>query len=100
MVSVQEVPAKEVATGLAIVNLFMNLGGTVGVSLGQTIFQSYLPGLLAQYAPGVDPGSVINAGATNIRGLVSSEGLPGVLVAYNKALAQMFVSDPTIREVC
>ncbi|KAK4032637.1 major facilitator superfamily-domain-containing protein [Parachaetomium inaequale] len=91
VVSVQEeVPAEEVATGLAIVNLFMNLGSAVAVSLGQTIFQSYLPRLLAQYAPGVDAGSVINAGATNIRGLVSSEELPGLLVAYNKALALMF----------
>jgi hypothetical protein len=101
VVSVQEeVPAEEVATGLAIVNLLMNLGSAVAVSLGQTIFQSYLPGLLAQYAPGVDAGAVTHAGATNIRGLVSPEELPGLLVAYNKALAQMFVSNPTTREMC
>jgi len=93
VVSVQEeVPAEEAATGLAVVNLFMNLGTAVAISVSQTIFQSYLPGLLAQYAPETDAGSVLHAGATNIRDLVPADHLPGLLVAYNKALTQMFVS--------
>ncbi|KAK4153327.1 putative HC-toxin efflux carrier [Chaetomidium leptoderma] len=91
VVSVQEeVPAEESATGLAVVNLFMNLGTAVAISVSQTIFHNYLPGLLTQHAPGVDAGSVLDAGATNIQGLVSPEQLPGLLVAYNKALTQMF----------
>ncbi|KAK3897143.1 major facilitator superfamily domain-containing protein [Staphylotrichum tortipilum] len=86
----EEVPAEESAMGLAIVNLFMNLGSAVGISLSQAIFQSCLPRLLAEHAPGVDARMVIDAGATNIRELVSSEDLAGLLVAYNKSLTQMF----------
>lgn len=93
MVSVQEeVPAEESATGLTAINLFMNLGIAVSISIGQTIFRNSLPGLLAKSAPDVDPRMVLDAGATNIRGLVMAEQLPGLLVAYNKALARMFVS--------
>lgn len=70
----------------------MYLGTAISISISQTIFQSALPGLLAEHAPGVDARSVLSAGATNIRGLVSAEQLAGLLVAYNKALTQMFVS--------
>ncbi|KAL2153675.1 hypothetical protein VTH82DRAFT_4830 [Thermothelomyces myriococcoides] len=91
VVSVQEeVPAEESATGLTAINLFMNLGIAVSISIGQTIFRNSLPGLLAKSAPDVDPRMVLDAGATNIRGLVMAEQLPGLLVAYNKALARMF----------
>ncbi|KAL2127090.1 hypothetical protein VTI74DRAFT_11335 [Chaetomium olivicolor] len=91
VVSVQEeVPREESATGLAVINLVMNLGTAVSISVSQTILQSSLPGLLAQYAPDLDADSVLHAGATNIRELVSPERLPGLLVAYDKALRQMF----------
>ena len=97
MVSVQEeVPAEESATGLAAVNLFMYLGTAISISVSQTIFQSTLPGLLAQHAPGVDARAVLSAGATNIRGLVSPEQLPELLVAYNGALTRMFVSSVSL----
>ena len=95
VVSIQDlVPASETATALAIVNLFMNLGAAVATSVSQTIFQTYLPGLLAEHVPGIDPQSVLEAGATNVRSLVSSESgeLEGLLVAYNEALVRMFVS--------
>jgi hypothetical protein len=84
----EEVPAEETATGLAVVNLrlFRNLGAAVAISVGQTVFQTFLPSLLAEHAPGLDGRSVLDAGATNIRGLVSPEQLPGLLVAYNKLL--------------
>ncbi|KAL2164961.1 hypothetical protein VTH06DRAFT_257 [Thermothelomyces fergusii] len=91
VVSVQEeVPAEESATGLAAVNLFMNFGTAISISISQTIFRNSLPGLLAKSAPEVDARVVLEAGATNIRKLVTAEQLPRVLVAYNKALTQMF----------
>ncbi|KAL2167049.1 hypothetical protein VTG60DRAFT_1845 [Thermothelomyces hinnuleus] len=91
VVSVQEeVPAEESATGLAVVNLFMNLGTAISISISQTIFRNSLPGLLAKNAPGLEPLTVLDAGATNIRGLVTPAQLPGLLVAYNKALTHMF----------
>jgi hypothetical protein len=92
-VSVQEdLPAEETATGLAVVNLFMNLGSAVAVSVAQSVFHSYLPGLLRRHAPGVDPAAVLGAGATSVRGLVPPAQLPGLLVAYNEGLTLMFVS--------
>ncbi|GAB1316331.1 hypothetical protein MFIFM68171_06541 [Madurella fahalii] len=91
VVSIQEeVPSHETATALAVVNLFMNLGCAIAIAAGQTIFRNYLPGLLARHAPLVDPDLVMHAGATNIRGVVSPEELPGLLEAYNTALTQMF----------
>lgn len=72
----------------------MNLGSTVAISISQSIFHNYLPPLLSQYAPGVNATSVLEAGAANIRGLVAPEQLPGLLIAYSKALTQMFVSTP------
>ncbi|KAK3378346.1 major facilitator superfamily domain-containing protein [Podospora didyma] len=91
VVSVQEeVPADNSATALAVVNLFMSLGSAVAVSASQTIFRNQLPGLLEKYTPGVDATSVVDAGATSVRGLVSPEQLPGLLEAYNHALTRMF----------
>ncbi|KXX80343.1 putative HC-toxin efflux carrier TOXA [Madurella mycetomatis] len=91
VVSVQErVPSNETATALAVINLFMNLGCAIAVAASQTIFHNYLPVLLAQHAPGVDPMSVMDAGATNIRELVSPDELRGLLEAYNTALTQIF----------
>ncbi|AEO64679.1 uncharacterized protein THITE_47305 [Thermothielavioides terrestris NRRL 8126] len=91
VVSVQEdLPAEETATGLAVVNLFMNLGSAVAVSVAQSVFHSYLPGLLRRHAPGVDPAAVLGAGATSVRGLVPPAQLPGLLVAYNEGLTLMF----------
>ncbi len=76
-------------------NLFMNLGAAASISISQTIFSNCLPGLLSQYEPGVDARTVLAVGATNIRRLVTPEQLPGLLVAYSKALTQMFVSFAT-----
>lgn len=93
VVAIQEdVPADESATALAFANLMMNLGASVGVSAGETIFRSSLPHLLMKDAPKVDVNVVINAGATEIRKLVSPAELPGLLLAYNDALTKMFVS--------
>lgn len=90
----EEVAASESATGLAVINLFMNLGCAVSISASQSIFVNGLPGLLAHYAPGVDASSVINAGAVDIRGLVSVDLLPGLLISYSRALTRTFVSAP------
>lgn len=70
----------------------MNLGCAIAIAASQTIFHNYLPGLLAQHAPGVDPELVMGAGATKIRELVSPNELSGLLDAYNIALTQIFVS--------
>jgi hypothetical protein len=84
--------ADDAPMALAAINLFMGLGLAVAVSGGQTVFRSRLPGLLAQYVPGVDVDSVLNAGATGVVGLVQPSQLPGLIAAYNSAITAMFVS--------
>ncbi|KAL2844175.1 major facilitator superfamily domain-containing protein [Aspergillus pseudoustus] len=86
----EEIPSKDSASALAVVNLLMSLGSSVGISSGQTIFRNSLPPLLREYAPGVDPGSIVNAGATEIRDLVEPSQLDGLVVAYSEALVRMF----------
>lgn len=77
---------------LAVINLFMQLGLATSVSAAQTIFRNQLPLYLAEYAPGIDAQVVVDAGATNVRQLVSAPDMPGFLHAYNLAITDMFVS--------
>jgi hypothetical protein len=44
-----------------------------------------------KYAPGFDARIVANAGATNLRGVVPPEILPGVLHGYNNAIVTAFI---------
>ncbi|KAI0127010.1 major facilitator superfamily-domain-containing protein [Xylariales sp. AK1849] len=91
IVAIQEnVPAAENGPAIAVANMFMQFGNAVAISISQTIFRNRLPQLLAQYAPDVDVGAVLGAGATEVRGVVTSDQLPGLLIAYNKAVTSMF----------
>ncbi|CEL00960.1 hypothetical protein ASPCAL00552 [Aspergillus calidoustus] len=86
----EEVPSKDSATALAVVNLLMSLGSSVGISAGQTIFRNSLSALLLEYAPGVNPVLIINAGATEIRDLVEPSQISGLIITYSEALVRIF----------
>jgi hypothetical protein len=60
-----------------------NLGAGVFLTVAQTIFSNSLQDTIVQYAPGVDPGVVLVAGAAGIRSVVSGQQLVGVLLAYS-----------------
>jgi len=70
---------------------FNSLGRAISVSIAQNIFSNSLPRELVKHAPGVDHTTVINAGATRLRKVVSADQLPGVLEAYSLALDQTFI---------
>lgn len=72
----------------------MQFGLAISVSASQTIFANQLPPLLRHYAPEVNITMVQEAGATNVRGLISSDQFSGFLKAYNQAVTVMFVSIP------
>jgi hypothetical protein len=81
----------DVPTGVSLMILGQELGGAVFVSVGQNILSTrFISGLVAAKIPGLDPGIVVNAGATNIRDMVKPEHLNAVLKAYNHAITTIF----------
>lgn len=78
-------------TGNAIAIFFNSLGGAVSISIAQNIFTNGLKANLPKYAPSVSAETVIKAGATYLRKVVSAEDLPGVLRAYMAALTQAYI---------
>ena len=91
VVAVQaSLPKKDVAVGISVVLVGLNLGGAVLSCVAQTLFNHDLgKGLSA--IPGVDPLMVSSAGPTNLRSILPVELLPVVLQAYNHALSRTFI---------
>jgi len=83
--------SKDMPTGNAIAIFFNSLGGAVSISVAQNIFSNGLTKYIPIYAPTVQPSVVKNAGAYYLRKVVSAADLPGVLMAYMKALIDSYV---------
>lgn len=66
------------------------VSGALFLSLSDTIFTNSLSALVPQYAPLVNPQTIINAGATGFRSTLSDAQLAGVLVAYAKSVDRVF----------
>lgn len=66
------------------------LAGAVFVSVGQNLFDQRLVKNLANVA-NINPKSVTNSGATELRKVVSPQELPVVLVAYNNAIQRTLI---------
>lgn len=81
----------DVPTGTAAIVFAQTLGGALFVSIGQNIFSNRLVENVIAYVPGLDPSVVLAAGATNIQTLIPAEQVPGVILAYNDALAKTFL---------
>ncbi|GKZ83875.1 hypothetical protein AnigIFM56816_008971 [Aspergillus niger] len=79
----------DVPSATAIVAFTQTLGGALFVSVAQNVFQNELRKNLSQIS-GVDPASVMQAGATMLRHVVSADQLPAVLEAYNGAVTTTF----------
>ncbi|KAJ7174071.1 major facilitator superfamily domain-containing protein [Mycena crocata] len=81
---------EDIPVGTSLVMLMESLGGAIFVSVGQNIFSNQLISGLTSRVPGVDPASVLNAGATSLRNSVDAQYLPSVLSVYNQALVSAF----------
>lgn len=77
-------------TANACVMFFNSLGGALSISIAQNIFVNTLAKEIPKYVPGLDSRVVSEAGATNLRKVVSPEQLPGVLEGYNKSIVTAF----------
>lgn len=75
---------------MSILMFLQTLSGAVFLTLGNLVFSSGLKELLPIDAPNVNPQTIIDAGATGIHDLVSSQNLPGVLKAYSKSIDHVF----------
>ncbi|OOF93451.1 hypothetical protein ASPCADRAFT_173225 [Aspergillus carbonarius ITEM 5010] len=79
----------DIPSATAIITFAQTLGGALFVSVAQNVFQNELHQNLAK-VPGVDAASVVQAGATMLREVVSADQLPAVLEAYNGAVTTTF----------
>jgi len=83
-------PRIDVPIGLALMFFMQQLGGSIFLSISQNVFSNTLVHRLSGIA-GLDAHSIVNTGATSLRGSVSGEELQIVVEAYNHALTRVFV---------
>lgn len=76
--------------GNSIVVFTQSLGTAIVLALSNMVFQEGLRLQIPIYAPTIDPASIIAAGATHFRAIVPGHDLPGVLMAYSKAIGHVF----------
>ncbi|MCJ1414988.1 hypothetical protein MMC32_001318 [Xylographa parallela] len=81
---------EDVPVGTSLILFSQTLGGAIFVSVAQNIFTNKLLSGIITTVPSIDPAFVLATGATSLRTAVSSMDLPGVLLAYNAALDQVF----------
>ena len=82
---------KDMPTGNAVAIFFNSLGGAGSISIAQNIFSNTLIKEIPKYTTGVDPWTIVNAGATHIREVTPPSQLQGVLFAYNIAVTHTYI---------
>lgn len=83
-------PVEDIALGSAIVIFFQTLGGTIFVSVAQSVFQNKFVLYLHQI-PGVNPEAIVSKGVSAFRAFTPAEQLPAVLDAANRALQRDWI---------
>lgn len=76
--------------GTAIVMFTENLGAAIMISVAENVFTNQLTKNLERYVPSIDPQTVINGGATQLRNEALPEDYNAVLNSYNMSLMQTF----------
>jgi len=101
LVAVQNtLPPPQIPVGMALVMFSSTFGGALFLSFSDTIFTNSLRSLIPQYAPNVDTGAVLAAGATGFRDIVSGADLQGVLLAYAKSIDRVFYMLTALAACC
>lgn len=93
-IAVQTVlPLEQIPIGVAAIASFQSLGGSIFVSVGNSILHNaLLSASSSQQLPGIDINHVISAGATMFRSFVPADALPALLNVYNTALQKVFIA--------
>jgi hypothetical protein len=79
-----------IAISTSLIVFCQYFGGALFVSFAQTVFTNGLVNAVPGFAPGLDPQTIISAGATGVRAVVPEASVPGILLAYNQALNHTF----------
>ncbi|KAF7593689.1 hypothetical protein BBP40_010981 [Aspergillus hancockii] len=80
---------KDVPIGISLMFFSQSLGGAIFICIAQALFTNYLSARLVGI-PGVDPGVILSAGATELSKVVPSGMLDAVSVVYNEGLKRSF----------
>lgn len=81
---------EDLPIGMTIINFGNFVGGTVFVSVCQTILSSTLQSQLAQQIPGLDVSAIVHAGATDLAKLIPTDKLPLFHIIYNQAIVNVW----------
>lgn len=91
IIAIQTVlPPPKVPAGSALIIFQQTFGGAFFLAVAQTLFNTSLEKALKEFAPLVDAQKVIDAGAAEVRDVVSGVDLTNVLRAYNEAISHEF----------
>jgi MFS family permease len=80
---------KDVPTGAALVFFAQSLGGSLFISVGQSVFTNSLVRDLSGIA-NLNATAIVDTGATELRNVVRPESLGKVLLQYNNALTNAY----------
>ena len=72
--------------GLSILNFIMFLGGTVFVTVSQTLLEKQLNVKLSEVVPDIDIKTLTSAGATSLKTLVPADKIDLALNAYSDSM--------------
>ncbi|EFQ35304.1 major facilitator superfamily transporter [Colletotrichum graminicola] len=82
--------ASDISTVTAMVLFFMNFGGATFVSAAQAAFVNTIIDTIPSSAPAVDPITVIDTGATQIRTMFPADQVSGIVLAYMSGIKAAF----------
>ncbi|KAL6230449.1 hypothetical protein BDW75DRAFT_222627 [Aspergillus navahoensis] len=84
----------DIPQGTAAVMFFQTLGGALFIAVAQSLFQNGLIEGIVKYAPSVDPGAIVKAGATEMRHVLGELGqldqLENVILAFLDGLRDTY----------
>jgi hypothetical protein len=83
-------PAAEVPTGTSLTTVCKLLGGTIFVSVAESLYSSKMRDLFIERLPQLDPGLLASEGSVELRERVGKALLPTLISCYNDALKQVW----------
>lgn len=83
-------PPELISVATAVLVFSQTFGGAIFITVGNVIFTNKLRDELVDRLPHLDADTIINAGATGVRDVVSQADLPGALASYAKGVDAVF----------